>query len=354
MNKTKIVYIILILAALVAAVLVWNNRYLTTLKGESADFAIRDTASISRVFIANMDADEVLIERKGNQWILNGEHKAQQRKVDQLLETMYRIRVRNPVPVASHDQVVTRMASLGIKVEVYQQVYRINLFEKIKLFPHEKLTKVYYVGDVTKDNMGTYMLKEGADQAFILHIPGFRGFVMTRYTPIEDDWRDHVIFDDKLADIKSVELEFNEQPIMSFLIENTGKHSYKLTRTADQFDVAYDTLRVLNFLTAFNDVRFESILTNILPRARQDSIINSPFLHRFTLTTHSGKTTQLTTYNMKLNVEHLGISEEDADLDNDRMYGLLDNGKDLVLLQYFTFDKLLRPVIYYEEGGPAM
>ena len=354
MNKTNLVYLILILVALLAAVLFWNNSYLTTLEGESADFAVRDTSSVSRVFIANMDTNEVLIERKGNQWLLNGEHKAQQGKVDQLLETMYKLRVRSPVPIASHDQVVARMASLGIKVEVYQQVFRINLFDQIKLFPHEKLTKVYYVGDVTKDNLGTYMLKEGADQAFVMHIPGFRGFVMTRYTPIEDDWRDHIIFNDKLADIKSVKLEFNEQPIMSFLIENTGKHSYKLTRTADNFDVAYDTLRVLNFLTSFDDVRFEAILTNILPRARQDSIINSPFLHRFTLTTHSGKTTQLTTYNKKLQVEHKGISEADAEIDNDRMYGLLNNGKDLVLLQYFTFDKLLRPVIYYEEGGPAM
>lgn len=354
MNKTNVVYLILILAALVAAVLVWNNRYLTTLEGESADFAVRDTASVSRVFIANMDANEVLIERKGNQWLLNGEHKAQQRKVDQLLETMYKIRVRNPVPLASHDQVVARMASLGIKVEVYQQVYRINLFEQIKLFRHEKLTKVYYVGDVTKDNLGTYMLKEGADQAFVTYIPGFRGFVMTRYTPVEDDWRNHVIFNDKLADIKSVELEFNEQPNMSFLIENTGKHSYKLTRTVDQFEVPYDTLRVLNLLTSFDDVRFEAILTNILPRTRQDSIINSPFLHRFTLTTHSGETTQLTTYTKKMLVSHLGLSEEDADLDKDRMYGLLDNGKDLVLLQYFTFEKLLRPVIYYEGDGPEM
>lgn len=354
MNKTYVVYLLLILAALVAAVLVWNNRYLTTLEGESADFAVRDTAAVNRIFLANMNNNEVLIERQGDHWLLNGENKAQQGKVDQLLETMYKLRVRNPVPLASHDQVVARMASLGIKVEVYQQVYRINLFDRIKLFQHEKLTKVFYVGDVTKDNMGTYMLIEGADQAFVMHIPGFRGFVMTRFTPLEDDWRDHVIFSDKLADIKSVELEFNEQPNSSFRIENTGKHSYKLTRTADQLELAYDTLRVLNFLTSFDDVRFEAILTNILPQARQDSIINSPFLHRFTLTTHSGETTQLTTYTKKVLVGHLGISEDDAEIDVDRIYGLLNNGKDLVLLQYFIFDKLLRPIKYYEEDGSAM
>ncbi len=64
MNKTNLVYLILILAALFAAVLFWNNSYLSTLEGDSADFAVRDTSSITRIFIANMDSNEVLLERE--------------------------------------------------------------------------------------------------------------------------------------------------------------------------------------------------------------------------------------------------------------------------------------------------
>jgi hypothetical protein len=356
MNKRNTLFIVVLISLIViAVVLVWNNRYLSTLEGESADFSVSDTSSVTRIFLADLDTNSVLLERTDKGWIINQKYKAHQRKIDQILSTMHRLRVRNPVSLASHDNVLARMASNGVKVEVYQNSHLINLFDRIKLFPREKRTKVYYVGDVTKDNLGTFMLREGADQAFVTYLPGFRGFVMTRYSPIEDDWRDHTIFSEKLADIKSVELEFNEEPYMSFRIENVGKHSYKLIRSADQFEVAaYDTLRVLNFLTAFDDVRFEALLSNILPRKRQDSIINSPFLHRFTLVTHQGDTQQLTTYRKLLQLDHLGIPADEAGVDNDRMYGLLDNGKDLVLLQYFTFDVLLRPIIYYEEGGPAM
>jgi len=357
MSKRKKNYtiILLIILASIAVMLVWNNRYLSTLEGEAADFAVYDTASVTKIFLADLDTNTVLLERKANGWVLNGKYKAHPRKVDQILTTMYRIRVRNPVSLASHANVVGRLASIGVKVEVYQNTHLINLFDRIKLFPREKQTKVYYVGDVTKDNLGTYMLREGAEQAFVTYLPGFRGFVMTRYTPIEDDWRDHTIFNKNLADIKSVTLEFNEEPNQSFRIENVGKHSYKLIRTADQFEVpAYDTLRVLNFLTAFHDVRFESLLTNALPPKRQDSIINSPFMHRLTLVTHQGDTQQLTTYRKLVYYENIGLSIEDAEEDFDRLYGLLDNGKDLVLLQYFTFDNLLRPVTYYELGGPAL
>ncbi|HOI33052.1 MAG: DUF4340 domain-containing protein [Bacteroidales bacterium] len=356
MSKRKsYVVILVILLASIAIMLVWNNRYLSTLEGEAADFSVFDTASVTKIFLADLDTNSVLLERKAKGWVLNGKYKAHPRKVDQLLTTMYRLRVRNPVSLASHENVVGRMASIGVKVEVYQNTHLINLFDRIKLFPREKRTKVYYVGDVTKDNLGTYMLREGAEKAFVMYLPGFRGFVMTRYTPVEDDWRDHTIFNEKLADIKSVSLEFNEEPYMSFRIDNVGRHSYKLIRTVDQFEVeAYDTLRVLNFLTAFDDVRFEALLTNTLPRKRQDSIISSPFMHRLTLVTHQGDTQQLTTYRKLVYYENLGIPMEAAEEDFDRLYGLLDNGKDLVLMQYFTFDKLLRPVIYYEPGGPDM
>lgn len=56
------------------------------------------------------------------------------------------------------------------------------------------------------------MLKEGADKAYIVYIPGFRGFVSTRFTANPNDWRDHVVFNSNLADIQSVSVEFGADP----------------------------------------------------------------------------------------------------------------------------------------------
>lgn len=353
MKKNRLAFILILVMIGFAAILVWQNRSKTTLSNKETAFAVRDTASITKIFIADLDTADVLLERTTQGWIANKEYKAHNRKVELLLETMMKLRVRSPVSVASHDNVVKRMAGISVKVEIYQMVPRINLFNRIKLFPREKLTTVYYVGDATKDNMGTFMLMEGASNAYIVYIVGFRGFVASRYSPLLDNWRDYTVFRKRLADIKSVRVEFNQEPEQSFTIETIDRLNYQITRLKDgSVLTGFDTLRALNFLTSFSDLRFEALLRNQLQPERIDSIVNSPFLHRITLIDNSGDTTQLTTFEKRLEFDHLAVDDfMEIPVDVDRLYGLTNNKRDFVLLQYFVFDKVLRPLRYFEEGS---
>ena len=193
-KNNRITIIIAALLVVIAAVLIWNNRYLSTIQGESSDFQVWDTASVTKIYLADRRERESLLERHDNGWTLNGVYKAHPKQVEYILTTLNKIRVKMPVSVASHDNIVKQLASQSTKVEVYQMTPRINLFDKIKLFYHEKRTKVFYVGDATMDNSGTFMLKEGADKAYIVYIPSFRGFITTRFTANPDDWRDHTVF----------------------------------------------------------------------------------------------------------------------------------------------------------------
>ncbi|MDR0970011.1 MAG: DUF4340 domain-containing protein [Lentimicrobiaceae bacterium] len=351
MKKNRTLIITTIILAVVAVVLIWNNRYLSTIDGEAADFRVYDTASVTKIYIANLDTDEVLLERQDKGWMLNNRYQASQEKINQMLGTMMRLQIRNPVSISSHNNVVSRLSSNGVKVEVYQIVPRINLFEVIKLFPHEKCTKVYYVGDATKDNMGTYMLKEGADKAYVVYIPRMRGFLNTRYTPLVDDWRDHTIFKEQLADIHSLKVELNDEPTESFIVENTGRHLYTLTRLANNFPIkSYDTLSVLNLLTSFSDIRFEESMNRRFSQETKDSITSEPFLHRITLTTNDGRENVVTTFKKMVQIKDSeGRPTIEFEPDLDRLYALVNNNEDFVLIQYYVFDKLLRPLSYYEK-----
>jgi len=359
-KNNRITIIIAALLVIIAGVLIWNNRYLSTIRGEAADFQVWDTASVTKIYLADRFDNESLLERKDGGWQLNGTYKAHSKQVQNLLETLYKVRIKMPVSRASHDNIVKQLAVNSTKVEVYQNVPRINLFNRVKLFYHEKRTKVFYVGDATKDSSGTFMLKEGADKAYIVHIPGFRGFITTRFTANPDDWRDHTIFNTNLVDIQSVTVEFNRQPQSSFRLENKGRHEYQLTRLADNTPIVYDTLKVINLLSSFSDLRFESLLNNLMNKQRQDSIIHSPYLHRITLTTKDGTTTQLTTFEKmvtNLTIHEIeGLLDENGkpldSIDHDRIYGLMNDGKDFVLLQYYIFDKVLHPAEYFEVGQP--
>ena len=43
---------------------------------------------------------------------------------------------------------------------------------------------------------------------------------------------------------------------------------------------------------------------------------------------------------------------EYGDVDHDRMYALIESGKDFVLIQNYVFDKVLHDVRYFEAGHP--
>lgn len=343
--------IITIILIAIAIILIWNNRYLSTLRGDSADFMVWDTASITKVYLADRMDNETLLERQENGWTLNHDFKAHPKKIDQLMYTLYRVRVRMPVSRSSHDHIISQMASNSTKVEIYQVVPAINLFNKIKLFFREKRTKVFYVGEATRDSSGTFMLREGADQAYIVYIPGFRGYISTRFTADPDDWRDHNIFHEQLANIQSVTIEFCQEPERSFRVENTGKHQYQLTSLTDNTPLPYDTLKVINLLASFSDLRFESLLNNIMTPSRLDSIKHSPMIHQITLVNKEGEATTIKTFNKKQKARNeIPFEERAADLD--RMFALINDDHDMVLIQNYVFDKVLKDIDYYKAGNP--
>ena len=353
-KKTVISIVIIAILIIIAGVLIGNNRYLSSLRGEAADFTVYDTATITKLFFADKSGNQVVLERHGSGWIVNDEFEANQTMINEMLYTLKRMRIRMPVSLRKSGNILTRMSGTNTKVEIYQMLPRINLFNKVKLFYHETLSKVFYIGDVTQDNQGTYVLKEGADKLYIVHLHGFRGFISSRFTANPMDWRDHVIFREKMGDIESVKLEINDDPDNGFIIKENGHYQYAMNRLNGEV-VDYDTLRVLNLMSSFDNVRFEAFLTDIAPE-RRDSIINSPFQQRLTVTTKDGKSSIVTTFRLRSNSDIYDYSEDDVNNpdfydmlnDPDHKYALLSEGNEFVLIQDFVFGKLLKPADYYQ------
>lgn len=349
MKKNTLLFILTLVVVIIGVLLILNNRY-TTLNNAESGFAIEDTSSVTRVFMVDKNNNSVqLIKQSTGRWLINNEQLAQNYNVIMLLGTMKNLTVRYPVPLAARDNVVRRMASIARKVEIYQEVYRINLFGKIKLFPHEKLTRTYYVGDATQDNMGTYMLMEGASQPYVVFLPRLRGFIYSRFSTDIDDWRDHTIFKTPLQDFESVKVEFMEEPQESYVVKADDQGDFIMT-TLDGQQIQYDTLRLLQFVSSFKDIRYESILNNKLEPEYIDSVTSQPVAHIITLREQDGDEFVVQTYR-KGGFSELydqdGVALEPFDLD--RLYAYINDGDDFVLIQYFVFDKVLRTASYLQN-----
>jgi hypothetical protein len=346
MKKKNILILVITLILLIIAVVLVIRQSSGTFRGGMKDFAVTDTASITKVFLADKNNNTILLERKApGEWLLNRTYRARNTGIKMLFETFTNLVPKFPVPKKAHNSVITQLAASSVKVEIYQQVYRIRFFG-IKLFPHEKLTKTYYVGGATQDNMGTFMLMEGAEVPFVVHLLGLRGIVGPRYSTQEKDWRDHAVFRTKLNNIRSITMEIPAEPENSFKIINQNGE-VNLLRLQNQEPVGqFDTLKLLNFMTAFNDLRYEALLNDINAQ-RIDSISHSLPRYIITLVDAKSDTTVMKTFYKPNDERQFDLEGKVYVCDLDRAYALVNKDRDFVLIQYFVFDKVLKPLSFF-------
>ena len=346
MKKNRLVIISAILLAILALVLILT-RSNSTIKKQSSDFAIDDTATVTRIFMSDKNNTTLTLERiNPSHWLVNGKYAASQPNINMLLQTMLRLEVMEPVANAAHNTVIRNLAGRSVKVEIYQMVYRINLFGKIRLFPHEKLTKVYYVGTATQNSRGTYMLMENSETPYAVGIPGLRGFVSPRYTPVEKYWRDYVIFKTYPDEIKSIRVEIPALENESFILENKNNRIILNDFKTGQQIPYMDTLAVYNFVTGFRKLNFEAIL-NDMPAREKDSILASQPFFIITLTDTSGVAKTIKMYHKAAPPDLVDMKGNPLPYDIDRLYALVNDGQDFVLVQFFLFDRVLRTKSFF-------
>ncbi|MFP4471789.1 MAG: hypothetical protein ACLFPE_13990 [Bacteroidales bacterium] len=337
--------VLVAILAVVAVVLVTENRK-GTLSDDISEFAIDDTASVTKIFMADMRGNEVLLEKVGpGKWTLNDTLGARIEGVELLLKTMQGLEIHSPVSKSSYNNVITRLATNSTKVEIYQVVPRINIFGS-ELFPREKLTKTYFVGHATPDNLGTFMLMEGAEVPFVVDLPGFRGFVAARFSPQYLDWRDHAVFRVPPEQLRSITLEFPGNPEESFRIEKTGSNQVKLIQLQSGKAIeGYDAGRLVEFVNTYKDIRFEAVLDKI-DIVLRDSIVDSQPTHIITVTDTSGVSKTVKTFRRPNTAGQYDLEGNLLPWDTNRLYALLPENNELVMIQYFVFDPATRPLSY--------
>jgi len=345
--KNKRIFIVFLMLLIIAVVL-WLTQSTTTFKRSLSNFRLEDSASVTRIFIADKNDNSVILTRKSpGVWIVNDKYQAQIQSVDLLLKTMVQLEVQQPVANAAHDNIIKELAVNSVKVEVYQMVFRINLFGFIRMFPHEKLTKVYYVGGATPSNQGCFMLMENSSEPFIVCLPGFRGFVSPRYSPIEKYWRNYNIFKKTIPEIASVKVEVPANPDYSYEVKNKGNNRFAFISLKDNKEIPnYDTLKLLNFLSGFRNLNYEALL-NDMDKVRKDSILKSTPFIIITLTDTAGVVQSIKTFHKQGPPGQTDPTGLPLPYDLDRLYASVNDGQDFTIIQYFTFDKVLRPKPFF-------
>ncbi len=172
------------------------------------NFAVENINDIHKVFMANRKGETITLERNGDHWIYNKEYRVRPGKIKNLLESINRQRVKYIPPQAAIKTAIEGLSTKGIKVEIYGK-------------DNEKI-KAFYVGDVTSNGTGTYMIMEDSEEPIVMHIPFWEGSLRGRYWEPAEAWKDRSLFRHQIDEIQSVAVEYPRQKNKSFVLNKKG------------------------------------------------------------------------------------------------------------------------------------
>jgi hypothetical protein len=332
MKKNKLTLIVVIALSAIAGYFLYSNQS-GTIRKELRDFAVKDTASITKIFMADAFGNTITIERQDvEKWMVNNKFEARRDAIDLVLKTVSRMEVKAPVSKAAFETVVKNLAGNSTKVEIYTG--------------KNKPSKTYFVGGATPDNFGTYMLLEGSSVPFIMHIPGFYGYLTSRFFTDEVEWKSTVLYNYNPATIEKIELNYLEVPHESFVLENisSGKPVLKsalLNKTYNNID----TLAIYYYINAFRKVNVEFYATDV-PEEKRDSIMTHCKKFTITITDKEGNVNNFIGFNKPVKEGAEDLEGNPIVFDMDRMYGLT-NDNEFVIIQYFVFDELTPRISFF-------
>lgn len=328
--KRKTIYLLLGVVVL-GIISLWLMLREQGTRIELKDFAVADTASISKIFLADRNKNTILLERTdSHEWLLNGKEKARQDGVNQILSTIRNLSVRMRVAKSAYNGVVKNLATSAVKCEIYTT-------------SSSEPFKVFYVGGSTQDILGTYMMLEKSSVPFVMEIPGFNGYLSPRFSTNLQDWKDKMVFSSSMDDIQSIRIEYSQAPEKSFVIAK-DKSGYTVSSLQGKTVSTIDTIGLNSYLSFFQKLGFENWDKEFSSNQR-DSLLNSPPFASVSLTSIAGETRTASLYRKQVNKFSIAQMDEKGNpliYDRDRLYAFINNNGELVVIQYFVFGKILK------------
>ena len=338
MKKNRLTIVLLVLLVGVAIFVISKNKR-KTLTGNDDDFAVRDTASIDKLFIANkLGATALLEKNEKGVWLINGKYPARRDAVKLLLVTFMRAQIKFPAPQAAQENLLKEIASKGTKCEIYQ---------------NRKLAKTWYIGHETQDLRGTFCLLQGAEnekpfnKVYAVELPGFIGTIVPRFFMTEEEWREKLVVSLTPDKIKSVTLDLHGYPDSSYTINVMGLHKFDVTTLSGKKMQPFDTAAVQQYLSYFMSLYVEYWCTNsFLPEI--DSVRKTKDFLQISLTDINNKTNIYKFYH-KPPIK--GHSEDEKGnkipYDPENMYMKFWNDVEFARIPVFSWGKLFQSSHYF-------
>lgn len=264
-------------------ILYWLNTKSrqSTFSAANTAFAVEDTAAIDEIHLSNLQGQEVILKQQSNeQWMVNNKFPASQSKIQTLLHTIRHVEVKKPVPLESRENVIKSLATQNVQVDIYKD---------------GNLVRSYFVGHQTPSELGTYMAMNNEDKKpYVTHIPGFYGYLSTRFFCEPDEWRSTLIWDFNPVAIQEVKVAYPNGDKEPFHLKKEGENAFTIEHLKKDKKLSnYDLKQVKRYLMNFRDFH---CVKDMNDTAKRDSLMQYNPDARLTVKNKNGNKRSLAVY----------------------------------------------------------
>jgi hypothetical protein len=320
----RYLWIVLLIAAIAGTFILLRTGDGEANLRDEMNFAIENVEDIDRISIKDREGNSVLLEKDGDDWILNKEYKAFPLTIQVFLnETLNKIRMKGPAPKPAQEDVIRTMAGHSKHVIISSK---------------GKEMRNYYVGFPTNDQKGTYLHISGSKTPYIAHILGSSGIIDPKFSSDIKDWYDQSIFDFTSDEISSIQVVNNELPNESFLLSRQDS-----TYTIQPPVPNLSTSAARSYFALFKFKNFEGF-ADYLKQESKDSIkLAIPFM-TITVKTIDGESKELKIHRKTGNNDGNSLYDKQGHIlveDTERYFATYTGFDKLVTIQDYTFGKLI-------------
>lgn len=336
-NRSSLIVITLLTIACAVSYYLYKNKTSgSTVDKDARDFKIEDTASVTKIFIADKNKHSITLERTKTGWVTTNKYPARADAINLLLYTMKMLDVKSPVSKNAKTGVINYMIGHAVKVQVYSG---------------DDLIKQYYVGHENAKMDATHMILtnietgENYEEPFLMCIPGFNGYLSSRYFISENEWRERMVINYTPPQLKAIKLEFAEHPDSSYVIKLNSTTNFELQKL-NGTPMPFDEVKMKQYLAYFQNISYEKLLNNVNKKL-VDSVRNAlPFV-KMSITDVKNQTRQFNfvrknstaELNMKYSTHYI--------YDPDRLFMNYGTENDVAVVQYYVFGKILQTYGYF-------
>src|SRR5690606_27268770 len=99
MKKSSVIVIATLLALIAISVYIYRSKAsLSTVNKDERNFAFKDTAAITKIFIADKEGSQATLLRTKQGWVVNNKYNCRNDAILNLLEVIKNVEVKMPVP----------------------------------------------------------------------------------------------------------------------------------------------------------------------------------------------------------------------------------------------------------------